>query len=105
RARNLALAVARSASPVLLVGETGTGKGLMARAIHEALGRLGPILVVECAGVAPEIVDSELFGHEEGAFAGALGLRIGRFEKAGSGTILLREVGALSPGTQARLLS
>ncbi|MGC7960548.1 sigma 54-interacting transcriptional regulator, partial [Salmonella enterica] len=52
-----------------------------------------------------EIVDSELFGHEEGAFAGALGLRIGRFEKAGSGTILLREVGALSPGTQARLLS
>ncbi|MFZ5796210.1 MAG: sigma-54-dependent transcriptional regulator [Pseudomonadota bacterium] len=105
RARNLALAVARSASPVLLVGETGTGKGLMARAIHEASGRLGPILVVECAGVAPEIVDSELFGHEEGAFAGALGLRIGRFEKAGSGTILLREVGALSPGTQARLLS
>ena len=90
RARNLALAVARSASPVLLVGETGTGKGLMARAIHEASGLLGPILVVECAGVAPEIVDSELFGHEQGAFAGALGLRIGRFEKAGSGTILLR---------------
>lgn len=105
RARDLARAVARSNAPVLIVGETGSGKGLMARVIHETSGRAGPMLVIECAGVAPEIVDSELFGHEQGAFTGALERRIGRFEKARCGTILLREVGALSPGTQARLLS
>lgn len=105
KARDLATAMARSNAPVLVMGEPGTGKELMARIIHEASGRPDPMLVVECAGVAAEIVESELFGHEQGAFPGAAGQRIGRLEAAGAGTLFLREVGALAAGSQAKLLA
>lgn len=105
RALQLATAVAPSGAPVLITGEKGSGKETMARAIHEASGRGSPLLVAECAGVSAELLDSELFGHEEGAFPGAVARRIGRFEEAGSGTILLREVAALAPTTQIRLLA
>ncbi|WP_448661378.1 sigma-54-dependent transcriptional regulator [Sphingomonas sp. CJ20] len=105
RALALAAAVATSGAPVLVTGEKGSGKETMARTIHDGSGRGPTMLVVECAGVAAEIIDSELFGHEEGAFAGAVARRIGRLEKVGTGTILLREVGALAASTQARLLS
>lgn len=104
RATALAMAMARSSAPVLIGGEPGTGKELMARTIHEASGRPDPMLVVECAGVAAEIVESELFGHEQGAFAGAAARRLGSFEKAGEGTVFLREVSALAPHSQAALL-
>lgn len=105
RALALATAIAPSGAPVLVVGEKGSGKEAMARAIHEASGRPDPLLVVECAGVASDVLESELFGHEAGAFPGAPARRLGRLEKAGSGTVLLREVGALAPATQARLVA
>jgi len=104
RPRQLGLAVARSSAPVLILGEPGTGKEMLARGIHVASGRPGAMLVADCAGAAPEFVESELFGHEEGAFAGASAQRIGQLERAGTGTIFLREVGALAPGGQAKLL-
>jgi two-component system, NtrC family, response regulator HydG len=105
RAVELATAVAATGAPVLVTGEKGSGKEVMARAIHEASGRRDPLHVVECAGVGAEVLESELFGHEADAFPGAVARRIGRLEKAGAGTILLREVGALAPATQARLLA
>ncbi|MDV3457403.1 sigma-54 dependent transcriptional regulator [Sphingomonas sp. HF-S4] len=105
RAMSLATAVAPTAAPVLVTGEKGTGKEVMARVIHEASGRANPLHVVECAGVAADVLESELFGHEAGAFPGAVARRIGRLEKAAGGTIFLREVGALAPATQARLFA
>jgi two-component system, NtrC family, response regulator HydG len=103
RALSLAAAVAPSAAPVLVTGEKGSGKEMMARAVHDASGRPQAMNVVECAGVATDVLESELFGHEAGAFPGAVARRIGRMEKAGHGTILIREIGVL-PGTmQARL--
>lgn len=105
RALQLATAVAASGAPVLVTGEKGSGKGVMARAIHEASGRGDPMLVVECAGVAADVLESELFGHEAGAFPGAAARRTGGLERAGTGTLFLREVGALAPATQARLLA
>ncbi|NIJ20821.1 DNA-binding NtrC family response regulator [Sphingomonas naasensis] len=103
RAVSLATAVAPTAAPVLVTGEKGSGKEVLARTIHEASGRPNPMYVVECAGVAPDVLESELFGHEAGAFPGAVARRIGRLEKAAGGTIFLREVGSLAPATQARL--
>lgn len=103
RALSLAAGVAPSAAPVLITGEKGSGKEMMARAVHDASGRPQPMLVAECAGVAPDVLESELFGHEAGAFPGAVARRIGRLEKAGHGTVLLREVGMLSPALQAKL--
>ncbi|KTF70594.1 sigma-54-dependent transcriptional regulator [Sphingomonas sp. HT-1] len=103
RALSLAAAVAPSGAPVLITGEKGSGKEVTARAVHDASGRAQPMLVAECAGVAPDVLESELFGHEAGAFPGAVARRIGRLEKAGHGTILLREVGVLSPALQAKL--
>ncbi len=88
---------------MLITGEKGSGKEMMARAVHDASGRPQPMLVAECAGVAPDVIESELFGHEAGAFPGAVARRIGRLEKAGHGTVLLREVGMLSPALQAKL--
>lgn len=104
RALALATAVAPSSAPVLITGEKGSGKESMARAVHEASGRTDPMMAVECAGVGGDVLESELFGHEAGAFPGAVARRIGRLEKAGHGTLLLREVAALSPALQARLL-
>jgi transcriptional regulator with GAF, ATPase, and Fis domain len=96
---------ARTASTVLLTGETGVGKGLVARAIHRRSGRSRePFVHVDCAGLAPGIVESELFGHERGAFTGAVERRVGRFELAAKGTLFLDEIGDLSLALQAKLL-
>ena len=97
--------VARSTAPVLLYGETGTGKEIIARAIHERSShRDGPFRRVNCGAISPELIDSELFGHEQGAFTGATSRRRGWFEQANGGTLFLDEVGELAPAAQVRLL-
>jgi transcriptional regulator with GAF, ATPase, and Fis domain len=97
--------VARSHAPVLLFGETGTGKEIVARAIHESSrSRGGPFRRVNCGAVSPELIDSELFGHEPGAFTGAMTRHKGWFEQADRGTLFLDEVGELAPAAQVRLL-
>jgi transcriptional regulator with GAF, ATPase, and Fis domain len=97
--------VSRSSAPVLLFGETGTGKEIIARAIHEhSPYRNGPFRRVNCGAIAPELIDSELFGHEQGAFTGALMRRKGWFEQADGGTLFLDEVGELALAAQVRLL-
>jgi Nif-specific regulatory protein len=97
--------VAQSRATVLLRGESGTGKEVIARAVHDASPRAGrPFVPVNCAALPETLVESELFGHEKGAFTGAVGTRPGKFEQADGGTLFLDEVGELSPGAQAKLL-
>jgi transcriptional regulator with GAF, ATPase, and Fis domain len=97
--------VAPLISPVLLLGETGTGKEVIASAIHKLSPRKdGPFVTVNCGAMPESLVDSELFGHEKGAFTGALSQKRGRFERAHGGTIFLDEVGELQPEAQVRLL-
>jgi transcriptional regulator with GAF, ATPase, and Fis domain len=97
--------VSRSSAPVLIFGETGTGKEIIARAIHEdSAFRSGPFRRVNCGAIAPELIDSELFGHEQGAFTGAAARRRGWFEQANGGTLFLDEVGELALPAQVRLL-
>jgi transcriptional regulator with GAF, ATPase, and Fis domain len=97
--------VSRSGAPVLLFGETGTGKEIIARAIHEhSPFRSGPFRRVNCGAISPELIDSELFGHEQGAFTGAVTRRRGWFEQADGGTLFLDEVAELSLAAQVRLL-
>jgi len=92
-------------SKVLLQGETGTGKSLVARLIHELSPRReGPFVHVDCAALSPTLIESELFGHERGAFTGAAGMRRGRFELAAGGTIFLDEIGDLDAALQSKLL-
>ena len=96
---------APSSATVLLRGESGTGKELAAHAIHEASGRRNrPFISLNCAALPDSLVESELFGHERGAFTGATGVRKGRFELADTGTLFLDEVGELSLAMQAKLL-
>jgi len=97
--------VAATDVPILVLGETGTGKELVARAIHESSGRArGPFLAENCGVFTEGVLQSELFGHEAGAFTGAAGRRRGVFEQASGGTLLLDEVGELAPRVQASLL-
>jgi DNA-binding NtrC family response regulator len=103
------LGLVRSVAPknvnVLIAGETGTGKELIASAIHYHSPRSNsPFIRVNCAAFSEGVLESELFGHEKGAFTGAMAQRIGRFELAHGGTLFLDEIGDLTPGTQAKLL-
>ena len=96
--------VAREDDPVLLCGETGTGKELVANAIHEISRPGQPFVAVNMAAMPADIIESELFGHEKGAFTGAISETIGRFEHAGAGTLFLDEICSLPPTLQAKLL-
>jgi len=97
--------VALSRATVLLRGESGTGKEVIARAVHDASPRAGrPFVPVNCAALPETLIESELFGHEKGAFTGAAATHPGKFEQADGGTLFLDEVGDLSPGAQAKLL-
>jgi transcriptional regulator with GAF, ATPase, and Fis domain len=97
--------VAPTDASVLILGETGSGKEVLARAIHErSLRHTGPFIRVNCGALPPELIDSELFGHEKGSFTGALALRRGWFERADRGTLFLDEVGELPLAAQVRLL-
>ncbi len=97
--------LAKSDVPVILEGETGTGKEVLAEALHEASPRAsGPFVVFDCTSVPPTLVESALFGHDRGAFTGAVGARQGVFEQADGGTLLIDEIGDLELALQAKLL-
>ena len=102
---NRARQVAAMDSPVLILGETGTGKDMIANAIHNSSPRSsGPFVGINCGAIPDSLIDSELFGHEKGAFTGALSQKRGRFERASKGTIFLDEIGELPSAAQVRLL-
>jgi DNA-binding NtrC family response regulator len=99
------LQIAPSKASILLLGESGTGKELIAAAIHEYSNRAkGPFVKLHCAALAENLLESELFGHEKGAFTGAIGRREGRFQQADGGTLFLDEIGEISQGLQVKLL-
>ena len=104
--RRVAEAARFTETPILLLGESGTGKELLARVIHQLDGResRGQLVTVDCTTLVPELSGSELFGHERGAFTGAVGPREGAFSQADGGTLFLDEAGELGPGLQPQLL-
>jgi DNA-binding NtrC family response regulator len=105
RLRQEIRAVAPLRATVLLTGETGTGKGAAARALHRRSRQANaPFVHVDCAALSPTLIESELFGHERGAFTGALDRRVGRFELAAEGSVFLDEIGELDERQQAKLL-
>jgi len=96
--------IAQSDANVLIIGETGTGKELIARHVHNQSGRSGPFVAVNCGAFSENLVEAELFGHESGAYTGATGSRIGWFEAANNGTLFLDEIGDLPAPIQVKLL-
>lgn len=102
--RRLIEQVAPSLATVLITGESGTGKEVVARQIHEQSGRKGPFVAVNCGAIPENLLESELFGHERGAFTGAVSARAGRFEQAKGGTFFLDEIGDMPTVMQVKLL-
>jgi sigma-54 specific flagellar transcriptional regulator A len=102
--RQLAKQVAPSLATVLITGESGTGKEVVARLIHELSGRDGPFVAINCGAIPEQLLESELFGHERGAFTGAVSARAGRFEQAKGGTFFLDEIGDMPSVMQVKLL-
>lgn len=96
--------IAKTRSTVLILGESGTGKELIAKALHSLSSRTGKLVPVNCGAIPEDILESELFGHEKGAFTGAISNRIGRFQLADGGTIFLDEIAEMSPKLQVKLL-
>lgn len=97
--------VARSSATVLILGESGTGKEMIARTVHQHSDRANePFVAINCAAIPENLLESELFGHEKGAFTGAIGRKIGRFERAHGGTLLLDEIGDMSIALQSKIL-
>ena len=104
-ALKVARQVANSTATVLIQGESGTGKELLARIVHQHSSRARePFVAVNCAAIPETLLETELFGHEKGAFTGAASRRVGRFERANGGTLFLDEVGDMSPAMQAKIL-
>lgn len=104
QAMHFGLAMAPASAAILVRGDAGTGKEMMARAIHDASRRDGPFVTVECGGVSEDMLHAELFGYEKGAFDGAVSRRTGRIEQARLGTLFIREIGGMAPSVQARLM-
>jgi transcriptional regulator with GAF, ATPase, and Fis domain len=104
RTFNVVEKVAKTGSTVLVLGESGTGKELIAKAVHKLSGRTGRMVPVNCGAIPEDILESELFGHERGAFTGAIAAKVGRFQLAEAGTIFLDEIGEMSPKLQVKLL-
>ena len=102
--RKLAQQVAPTMATVLITGESGTGKEVVAQMIHEWSGRKGPFVAINCGAIPEHLLESELFGHERGAFTGAHKARAGRFEQADGGTLFLDEIGDMPPVMQVKLL-
>ena len=96
--------VAQTEANVLITGESGTGKEVVAKEIHARSAKTGDFIAMNCAAMPEELIESELFGHEKGAFTGAAGKRIGKFEAANKGTLFLDEIGDMSLSTQAKVL-